>query len=696
VTLPFRRRHHDIDTPHERARALGSIRMDEDLAADDAAWLGRHLADCRECEAAIADYGANRTTLRAAGANHPEAPRDLWARTAAAIERESAAHRGDPVRRPATATGPDSHPRPSGRRFAPPMGIVAGTLVVLVVVGASLLQGGLPVGPVATGSALASVSPAATPIAVTTSRLGYVRSSSDGRYSLFFAQVDSVCPAGDSSCGTLGADGTPPALVLDEPPAAVVVSPTSEQVVIVPAGTGSGSILIVPVSSPTASPTPVAPGSPSTRPSATPPGTETPGPSSQPSPLPTPAGAVSILDGVTIVGDVVYSPDGSWLAFSARPLDGSAGPDVYAWHVGEPHAVQLTTDHRSVFSDWVGTMILASRVDATSSDGDLDGILGGPPTSTEPPTGASSQPTATPVSAASASPAASAEPTPGSEPGASTEPSASTGPDAEPQLGATAFVVDPTTGIATDLPGLRAWRPVVDPTSRSVVYWSGGLVPTPDGVGWTLGRGAVVLDRWSPPAELGLPGPSASPDAAGSASPSPVASSVPAASPSATGSPSPGQGKGKQDKASPTPTAAPTTPIPASASPSAVATPGQSFPVDDLGRVTLSDGALTGFDAHFDPTGTRLALWASDADDPSIGRLHLFVLDPASGALTPTAVRLDAVPAMRGFSIALGRLAWVTPPGQDGQDSTVQVLAWTNDAFGRVSTNPGRQLLIVH
>jgi hypothetical protein len=42
-----------------------------------------------------------------------------------------------------------------------------------------------------------------------------------------------------------------------------------------------------------------------------------------------------------------------------------------------------------------------------------------------------------------------------------------------------------------------------------------------------------------------------------------------------------------------------------------------------------------------------------------------------------------------------GRLAWVTPPGQDGNQSTVQVLAWSNDEFGIIQTVPSGRLYIV-
>jgi hypothetical protein len=37
----------------------------------------------------------------------------------------------------------------------------------------------------------------------------------------------------------------------------------------------------------------------------------------------------------------------------------------------------------------------------------------------------------------------------------------------------------------------------------------------------------------------------------------------------------------------------------------------------------------------------------------------------------------------------------VSPSGQDGQESSVQILGWSNDAFGEIRTIPSRDLYIV-
>ena len=100
--------------------------------------------------------------------------------------------------------------------------------------------------------------------------------------------------------------------------------------------------------------------SPSASPSET---TEpvTPAPSVEVSPGPD--GAIEIARDVTLVGaSAAYSDDGDTFAFSARPADGSTGPDIYIWQAGDAKAVAITTDHRSVFAGWLGDKVLVSRV----------------------------------------------------------------------------------------------------------------------------------------------------------------------------------------------------------------------------------------------------------------------------------------------------------------------------------------------
>ncbi len=44
----------------------------------------------------------------------------------------------------------------------------------------------------------------------------------------------------------------------------------------------------------------------------------------------------------SIESSAAFSPDGEWFAFTAQPSDGSGGPDVYVWRVGDAETQRLT------------------------------------------------------------------------------------------------------------------------------------------------------------------------------------------------------------------------------------------------------------------------------------------------------------------------------------------------------------------
>lgn len=93
---------------------------------------------------------------------------------------------------------------------------------------------------------------------------------------------------------------------------------------------------------------------------------------------PVPGGAIEIVRDVIIVGTVSgYSSDGTSFAFTARPSDGSAGPDVYVWHTPDSQAHRVTTDHASLFAAWLGDQLLISRAtDGTTTTALLDPATG--------------------------------------------------------------------------------------------------------------------------------------------------------------------------------------------------------------------------------------------------------------------------------------------------------------------------------
>lgn len=600
MTLPFRRRHHDDESAHDRARALTSREMLEPIGEVDAGWLAGHLDGCAECRRDREDYFADRELLRSLRDRTPEPPRDLWARTSAALDREA---RNRPARRAAAA--------PS-RGF--PLAPAAAVLVLLVVIGATIVP---PIlrptqSPAGTQVAQATFGVEPSEIAISAPHVGWVHPNPDGSWELVFGNIDAVCPRAQTGCESLVQDLHGRPVALGNTPASMTISPDENQLVVESLGAADvpNKILVVPVpnatpaTTPTSAPTSATPSS--TVPSSAP-------ESAPASPLPSSdsgAGVIEIASGVTVVGETAYSGNGRWLAFSARPSDGSTGADLYLWHVGDPSAVPVTTDHATYFSAWLGNQVLASRVNVSV-----------PPAATDDPSGA---PSPAPAATADASaPAASAG-------DASTQPTVEGHPSS--------FLLDPETMVRSEIAQPDVWLPVVDPTERFVAYWSGTLTGSADGLDWRLGTGSLVLDGWS----TGVAAvPSAAPDA----------SQAPAATPPPVG-----------------PAGSP---------------------------VAIVEGRTAAFTSKFDPTGTRLAVWVADEHDATVGNLYLRVLDRATGAVDPSIAPLDGVLALRRFSIDTGRLAWVSPPGQDGQESSVQVLGWSHDDFGEIRTIPTKDLYIV-
>lgn len=590
---PFRRvgrRPDHWSSPHERARSHAAERIDGDLDPLEARWLDTHLAECSDCRAVAAAYEADRVALRSLRDVRLDPPRDLWARTAAGIEREATSGRAGRF----------------GRRVAPrgdrmPLGAMSGLAVAIVVVGASLLSGRSaqpPVAsatdagsPIAVASATAPVvpspggptlAPAATPMAVAAMKVRWVTSGSDGSVTINAAPIDHVCPVDDQpSCAALD-DQEARKLTLKNRPKSVVGSPDDSQAVVV-ASDGSGQdeviVLVLPTEAPTPAPTESASSTETTNPLDTPAptpsetGTETPDasdgpePSDEPpaslepdpsptiSPEPSVALELAIASGVTVVGDsAAFSPDGSWFAFTARPADGSAGPDVYVWHVGDPLATQLTSDGSTVFASWDGADLIVSRPGEGGEGDEFAGM---------------------------------------------------------------SVRLDPVTG-ATTGETIDAWRPVIDPTRQFAVAWHGTVRVDESTLEPRPAVGALALTGWSADG--------AGPDGA---------------------------------------------PI-------------------DLGAASTAH-----VDVRWDPTGAWFAVWTGGADDPTIGRLSLFHLDPLTGAFDRPSGAPTDVPAMAGFSIDEGRLAWVTPEGQDAEGSRVQVVAWSGAEVGAVETVPGESVIVV-
>jgi hypothetical protein len=433
---------------HERFHELLAARVFEPLAEDEAALLEAHLAACPACRSVEREYRHERELLRALPPAPP--PRDLWARTSAALDRE-VAHRPAPL----AATLPARRRRSAGLTI----GALFSLGLVVAVVSTQLQP--VPVGPLAQP----------TPFSVPPTLLAIVEQDAAG-LTIYRTQVDRVCPAPLLDCrdlngGTartaaiarLTTDSAPSNIAFgrgqvaitasdefghdlyvvaaidpeETAPAPVAATPTTG------GPTASGQATQPPASEPPGSTPPESP--PSSTGSAPPdssPATTTvtpsePGPSASgaasgnvisPPPNPTAEATLEAVEPTAILSDVIavgmpaaWSPDGSTLAFSAMPADGSTGPDVYTWQPGQTQATPLTDDHQSYFASWSASRLVVSR----------------------------------------------AVPVPQEE-----------GVAVSDELLARSFVIDLGTG-ESRLLGDRLWLPVVDPQAQLVLYWEGRL-----------------------------------------------------------------------------------------------------------------------------------------------------------------------------------------------------------------------------
>ena len=705
---------------HARARALASDRLLSQLSGEDGAWLDAHLAVCTACRRMAESFAADRARFVTLREEQPMPPRDLGARLSRALDVE--------VRR---AVREDAR-KGRGSLLSSPSFALTGIAVaaVLAVVFLPLLVAGLGIGnrPTAPGP-IGNGGPAATPMPVQSQVVSWVQREADGTYVLSSATVDRVCPGLDASaCGTL--DGLAQAIVaLSVQPSAVVLQHNGTSAVLVsrnalyafsvprgmsvtrtpapsssiptpgalsptPAVTGVGATPPAATPVPTGSTTPrpsrmaspasaapatspsppqatprvvaspVPAGSPSGEPVATALASDLPAPAasvvSLPPASPAPSAAVTtpIIEGVMLVGgSPAYSSDGQWVAFSARPSDGTRGPDIYVWRVGDPKARQLTTDHASVFSAWNLDRILGSAVlPAGSATSEAPAVTIAAPESPAPessvPGSASAEPSPASAPPASVPPAsASAEPsrpaaspsrprqlptgrpkpavtprpspdiTPGETPADSPGPASSAAASTPPAMPVSSFLLDPATGVATRIARPAIWRPVVDPTNRSVVFWTGDQTLDPITNTWVPTKGQLVSADWQALTGTG----------------------------EVTARPLPGS----------------------------------------AGLVGVAD-----WDVRWDPSGRHLAVWIADAIDPSIGRLSLFAVN-ADGSVGETL--FADVAALPGFSLGSDRLAWASPPGQNGQGSTISVYAWSADGAGSLygAPDPGGDPIVV-
>lgn len=499
--------------------------------------------------------------------------------------------------------------------------------------------------PAATG--VSTSPPVGTPVPTGPASIGPVPSAS--------APVPSSSTAPSSGEPSTSPSLTPSPSVVPSPSEASASASAPPPATPSPSATAGASTAASP--SPSASPSPGSPGASAsgsatvelpTSPLAT-------GSLEPSTPAPSAAASYAIAEGVVLVGaPAAYSPDGQWVAFSARPQDGHQGPDLYLWAVGDATARVITTNHATVFSGWLDDQILVSvpivaaptASPSPSADGSAAASAGASsaaspagspgassdtspaasPDASEPASPSPSaaarapRPIAAAAMAAAPAPAASRTPAPSGAP----SPSATTGSAADTLVPAPAtadpasvtgrsFLIDPATGSVRVVGAVGMWRPVVDPTDRTVVYWTGHFAWSRTQSAWVPDAGTLMVAGWR-------------------------------------------------------------------------SAHGRSAVTDPTQLPSLAgDGQVVAWDARFDPSARHLAAWTSDRAGAVVGSLSLIDVNP-DGTLGKTRFQTDA--ALMNYSLDAGRLVWATAPGQNGQGSVVAVYAWTKDGGGRLDSAP--------
>ncbi len=645
--------------PHARYRELLAARLDRPLTRAEQRGLVAHVRACTSCQQAERDYRDESRQLRSLSAPMP--PRDMWARTSTALDREVTRWPFRPYRY-AGRFGRGSRSVRSGTSGATATVLAAiGVVSVLTVMQLSPGRPAPPNGP---------VNP--TPFLVQGQALAFIGSDA-ADFSIYQTNVRQVCPPTAPDCFepegfirtrvdlssrvkprtmAVNPNGNRVAIVGDEVdqaqdfigvvvlpdqqpgshgqqpssghgPAATIAARSTDK----PTATGSRQPTGPDNSPDTGSPGPDATdGRASADPltgtpppdAATPPDGGMP-PDTTPPPSVVPGLTVlAIIENVTSAGaPPAWSVDGDVLAFSAMPSDGSLGPDVYVWQPGDSQARAITTDHSSFFASWSGRRVVASRIKGL---GDL-GTRG-------------------PVEVAT-------------------------------------VVIDPTSLEERRVDGPQMWLPVVDPDRSNAVVWYGTLEH--DGLSPAPRTGALYLVDWT---SLDPYGPSAQEPQASPPDEGPTSPPAQTAGPDATQRPagpdfSPGAGTLTSDTDKlqrPDQAANPAD----AAAPDSTVVPNILSPIDPS-RDPVAEPVLD-WQARWSTDGRVLGVWFADVQNANWGQLELLAVEPGAHKVGSESVFMGPLLAKRGFTLGLSRVAFVA--ATDDPAGELRVRTWDSAGGG--------------
>lgn len=688
--------------PHLRFRQLISDRLDGALAQDDAVRLRVHLATCPRCRGAERAYLRDRHQMRLMRPLPP--PRDLWARTAAALDREIA-------RRPQAAR----RSRIDGRaRRADSPALMLSALASLVL---GIAVVGTQLGP-SSAVSQAPNGPAAalpTPFDVPTQALAFVELTADG-LAIYQTTVDRVCPPVAIDCAEVSTahrrlvsapgERTAVSLDLDEANGRLALLTMDDRgndtvsVVILPRLTEQ----VPPLSGPLPADGPVGPALPpaaSARVSLA--------PIIQPSSDP---GAPE--------GTEVGTPDGTW----APSASGSAtstrlptAPGTLPTAPGDPSASATSgaSPHLPPSSD-------PSPQPPSSVAGSASGAGSSISLPSVSPVPAEMQAVLEDVQVVGVRPAWSSD---GEMLAFSAMPAdASRGPDvytwrlgdtqaerltedgrsyfaswAGPRVvvsrlttSATAgdamhvntVVIDPQTLLERVAAGDGGWLPAVDPSGRFAISWQGELEADERAV--VPVRGALSMLDWraiDPFADgaLIVGAPDGGAGVAATATPAATATDAGETVDETPGTrPRRGE-RGERRQPSPMPQTSPAAsepPLTLSPLPTGEARPDQ-VPVEPE-RDARTD-PVREWQVRWSEDSSAFGFWVTETPDAAWGQLGVLRVEPSSGSIDHETVLLAPTLARRSFTLGRDRVAWVAP-SEDRPDGELRLRTWGPRGYG--------------
>ena len=223
---------------HDRARMLAAETIDGPLEPGDSEWLEAHIGACPDCAAVAEEYRAIHLELGSLAT--PEVPRDLWARTSAALDQiDAKAARRSP--------GKAGAARPGNR---PLVATAVAVGCVVVVAAASLLAQSPVLAPVTAPTrsdvvAFATPSPRQSPEAqgaplAVVNGTSYWIATDGGVYQIKGGTTQ--CTAADGSCTVAGGGGNTLGSIVSDQVVSAAIAPdatraavwTADKVVILP------------------------------------------------------------------------------------------------------------------------------------------------------------------------------------------------------------------------------------------------------------------------------------------------------------------------------------------------------------------------------------------------------------------------------------------------------------------------------